>query len=106
MVKVKRALCFHVVVAAVSQAVVLADQHFCASAWELRCCELLFVVLLESWCKLGFDVVILEDRFDSFGNIGELRHVRNAVAESLVGVFTTYLAWWRALDEGAESLVC
>jgi hypothetical protein len=33
MIEVKRALCFYVVVPSVSQAVVLADEHFGSSAW-------------------------------------------------------------------------
>ena len=85
MVEIKRTLCFYIVVTSISQTVVFADKHFCASAGQLRCGELLFVVLLECWCELRIYVVVLEDRFDSFGDICELPNVRGRGAQ--VGCF-------------------
>lgn len=67
---------------------------------------MLLVVLLVCRGELGFDIVVLKDRFDCFGDICELSCVRTVGSWSSSGVFGRYLAGRRTLDEGAESLVC
>lgn len=85
MVEVEGALCFYVIVPPVAKAVVFADQDFGGSAWKLSGCELLLVILLESRCQLRLDARIFYDRFDSFGDICELCHVRTSVVRAQVG---------------------
>jgi len=76
LVKVKGALCFYVVVAAVAQAVVLADENLCAAAGKLRGRELLLVVLLERGREFLLDIFVAENRLDRLGDVCELCCVR------------------------------
>jgi hypothetical protein len=85
MVKVEGALRLDVVVPAVAQRVVRADEHLGAAAGELGRRELLLVVLFVGRRQLRLHRVVFENRFDGLGDVGELRAVSGGLSESVVG---------------------
>jgi hypothetical protein len=78
-VEVEGALCLDIVVSPVTQRVVGADQDLGAAAGQFGGGELLLVVLLISWCELGLDILVLDDRLDRLGDVRKLRRVSNAM---------------------------
>lgn len=64
MVERERARTFDIVVLAVAQAVVRADEHLGAAAGQLHRRQLLFVVLFECGCEFALNRVVAQERLD------------------------------------------